>query len=143
MEIVKATLSELLVVRNITLSTIAAVYPHYYPAGAVSLFLEYHNDNSLLSDIVTGSVWLCDDGGEYAGTVTVRENEICRLYVLPKHQRKGFGTALIELAEKTAFAEYPEIVLDASLPAKNIYLRRGYVCAGYHIIKTKNGDNLC
>ena len=36
-----------------------------------------------------------------------------------------------------------EIVLDASLPAKRIYRKRGYVDAEYHTIQTDSGDFLC
>lgn len=36
-----------------------------------------------------------------------------------------------------------EIVLDASLPAKRIYRKRGYVDWAYHTIQTENGDFLC
>ena len=32
------------VVRTITRETIQEIYPHYYPKGAVDLFLSHHND---------------------------------------------------------------------------------------------------
>lgn len=35
------------------------------------------------------------------------------------------------------------IVLDASLPAKKIYLSRGYTATAYNMIETDNGDYLC
>ena len=35
------------------------------------------------------------DKEEAIGTVTIKENEICRLFVLPKYQHKGFGRQLL------------------------------------------------
>ena len=42
-----------------------------------------------------------------------------------------------------AAQNYDEIVLDASLSAKAIYLKRGYRQTDYHTIRTVNGDHLC
>ena len=77
------------------------------------------------------------------GTVTVKENEICRLFVLPQFQGKGYGGRLLDFAEKKAAENYGKIIIDASLPAKPIYLKRGYVFTEYHTIETDNGDFLC
>ena len=83
------------------------------------------------------------DGEEAIGTVTIKENEICRLFVLPKYQHKGFGRQLLNFAEKMIADKYTEIYLDSSLPAKNTYLKRGYVSIETHKIVTVNGDILC
>ena len=42
-----------------------------------------------------------------------------------------------------ASASSPEIVVDASLPAKRIYRKRGYVETDYHVVATGDGDYLC
>ena len=55
----------------------------------------------------------------------------------------GFGTEMLDFAEKMISERYPKIVLDASLPAKKIYLQRGYKDAEFHIISTENHDFLC
>ena len=46
-------------------------------------------------------------------------------------------------AEEKIFEHYKTIELDASFPAKPIYLKRGYKDIGYDIIDTPNGDKLC
>lgn len=131
-------------VREITRATIAAVYPHYYPAGAVAFFLAHHNDAAIQRDIAENRVFLyISDNGTPAGTVTVSENEIGRLFVLPTYQGLGYGRELLVFAEKTVAAQYAEAVLDVSLSAKAIYLRHGYRTIDYHTIQTENGDYLC
>lgn len=131
-------------VRDITRETIQAVYPHYYPAGAVTFFLHHHNDEAIRKDIAENCVYLyISANGQAVGTVTVRENDIGRLFVLPAYQGCGCGGALIAFAERLIAAQYPEAVLDASFAAKALYLRHGWQETGYHIIACENGDYLC
>lgn len=130
-------------VRNITRTTINAVYPHYYPRGAVEFFLAYHSGERIAEDIARGRVYLCRDGEVAVGTVTVNENEIARLFVLPEYQGRGFGGELLRFAEELIAKSHDEIVIDASLPAKPIYLRRGYKETEYNIVNTENNDHLC
>ena len=91
-----------------------------------------------------GIVYLVlNDENNAVGTVTVKENEICRLFVLPEYQGNGYGRELISFAENKIMQKYDNIVLHASLPAKAIYLKRGYKEVEFHSIKTENGDYLC
>ncbi|MDO4459714.1 MAG: GNAT family N-acetyltransferase [Clostridia bacterium] len=141
--IIKAKPGDLESVKIITQSTIDEVYPHYYPTGAVEFFKKHHSDENILKDINAGLVYLLENKNNFVGTVTVKENNINRLFVLPEFQKHGFGRELIEFAEGIIFRNYSEIKLDASLPAKSIYMARGYTETEYHIIKTDNGDFLC
>ncbi len=143
MNIKKAVLSDAEMVKAITEQTINSVYPQYYPKGAVDFFLSHHNENNIKSDIEKGIVYVLYDNENAVGTVTLRDNEICRLFVLPEYQGKGFGGRLLDFAEKKIAENYGKIIIDASLPAKPIYLKRGYVFTEYHTIKTENGDFLC
>lgn len=143
MAIVKAELTQAETVKNIVHSTINAVYPHYYPAGAVRFFLEHHSDSRIVSDIAAGKVYLLlADDGTPAGTVTVNGNDIGRLFVDPDHQGRGFGGELLRFAEDIIFADYDEAVLDSSFPAKPIYLKKGYVSTKFNTIEAY-GDCLC
>ena len=144
MEIRKADISELQLVKEIAHKTIKAVYPHYYPVGAVDFFLAHHSDEHIIKDIEEGSVFLLiDDDGSEAGTVTVNGCEINRLFVLPEFQGKGFGSQLIAFAEGLVAESYSEAELSASFPAKEIYLKKGYKAVSFHKILTENGDYLC
>ncbi|MBQ8297363.1 MAG: GNAT family N-acetyltransferase [Ruminococcus sp.] len=144
MNIRKATVSELTIVQCITVQTINSIYPRYYPCGAVDFFLSHHNNKNIGTDIENGNVYLCfNDDNIAVGTVTIKENEICRLFVLPDYQGNGYGREILSFAEKKISENHSTIVLDASLPAKAIYLKRGYVLTEFHSIKTENGDYLC
>lgn len=144
MHIRQARAADFDAVRHITHATIQAVYPHYYPAGAVAYFLAHHSDGSILRDIEENRVFLCiSDNGQPVGTVTVTANEIERLFVLPEAQGQGYGGALLRFAEQRIAETYAEAELSVSLPAKPIYRKRGYRETDYHAIETGNGDFLC
>ena len=144
MSIKQAYKDDLQVVKYITIETINQIYPHYYPKGAVEFFVKYHNDTSILSDIEAGKVFLCvNEEGQPVGTVSLKDNDICRLFVLPEYQGKGYGRKLLDFAENEIAKKYEEIMIDASLPAKRIYLKRGYREKESHIINANYGDFLC
>ena len=130
-------------VKDITQTTIWSVYPKYYPSGAVQFFSNHHSDDRIRADIVAGIVFLIEVDGTAIGTVTVADNEINRLIVLPDFQRKGYGRELMDFAEEIIRKKHDHIILDASLPAKQIYLKRGYVATKYNMIETENEDYLC
>ncbi len=132
------------IVREITHTTINEIYLHYYPNGAVNFFINHHNNDNIKNDISGNCVYLCYNLEQSAvGTVTIKNNEICRLFVLPNYQGNGYGRELLDFAEITIAQNYDEIIIDASLSAKAIYLKRGYIEYEYHTIKTENNDYLC
>ncbi len=144
MSIMSAQVSDFEIVKEITHTTINEIYPHYYSGGAVAFFINHHNDENIKSDLTNHCVFLClDSEHNVVGTVTIKKNEICRLFVLPKHQGKGYGKELLEYAEVEIAKHYDEIILDASLSAKSIYLKRGYKEIEFHTIKAENNDYLC
>ena len=144
MSIKQAVLSDLSIVKKISEVTISEIYPHYYPKGAVDFFLTHHSEANIFSDIRLNRVFLCLDAKQnVVGTVTIKTNEICRLFVPPSYQGKGYGTELLDYAEKEISCQYSKIVLDASWPAKKIYLHRGYKDVEFNIIATENSDFLC
>ena len=94
MDIVKAELCDAELVKQLSHDTIKAVYPHYYPRGAVDFFLAHHSMDHIIKDIEEGNVWLIYSDGKAVGTVTLNGNEINRLFVLPKCQEKASGVNL-------------------------------------------------
>ena len=144
MSIRQAVLADLSIVKNISEVTISEIYPHYYPKGAVNFFLEHHSEENILNGIKKNRVFLCLDILQNAiETITVKDNEICRLFVMPTYQGMGFGTEMLNFAEKIIFEQYSKVVLDASLPAKQIYLKRGYEEVKFNVITTRDNDFLC
>jgi len=131
------------IVFQITQVTINTVYPKYYPAGAVEFFSQHHSMDRIVSNIADGNVYLLTVDGKPVGTVTVSGNHINRLFVLPDCQHQGYGKALMDFAEEKIFSSFDTIELDASFPAKKIYLKRGYSEVEYNVIDAPNGDYLC
>lgn len=144
MNIRKADEKDFDTVKKIAQETIREIYPKYYPQGAVLFFSEHHSDENILRDIRSGIVYLLiSDEDIPAGTVTLTDNEVDRLFVLPSFQHRGYGRALMDMAEEKISSAYDVIVLHASLPAKSIYLKRGYREVDYIKIDTGHGDYLC
>lgn len=143
MEIIQAKTEDFDIIKAISHETIKAVYPHYYPKGAVDYFLAHHSDENIMKDIYQGRVYFLKEEQGAVGTVTIKENEVCRLFVLPQFQKMGYGSILLEFAEREIAKEYQEIHLAASFPAKSSYLKRGYREESSYSILTENGDYLC
>lgn len=138
-----AILSESDKITELVRETIKAVYPKYYPAGAVEFFLAHHKPEKIASDIMAGKVYVTERDGIIAGTVTIDGNGIERLFVEPSKQGNGYGGQLIDFAENVIFGYSETVRLDSSLPAKSIYIKRGYKEKEYCKILTDNGDYLC
>ena len=51
---------------------------------------------------------------------------VYRLFVLSGYQGKGYGRALLDFAEEEILARESSVRIDASFPARGIYLKRGY-----------------
>ena len=77
------------------------------------------------------------------GTGSIQKNEICRLFILPEYQGRGYGSRLMNLLEERIFENYPKVHVDASFPAESMYLKRGYQIVSYEKIEAENGDFRC
>jgi len=83
------------------------------------------------------------DRAEYIGTVTIDGNEINRLFVLPQFHKNGYGSKMMDFAEKEIFSKYSKIQLHASLPGKKFYIERGYSAVEYRTKKVCYDDWIC
>ena len=107
MSIKSATISDLGIIKQITHKTITEIYPHYYSDGAVSFFLNHHNENNIIDDIKKHCVYICVDTEDtIVGTVTIKNNEICRLFVLTEYQGNGYAKNLIDFIVKEYADKY-------------------------------------
>ena len=134
--------SDLKTVLRITSDTISTIYPKYYSKGVVDFFLKHHRQDNIREDIENGRVWLLEDEGYPVGTVTIKENAVNRLFVLPEYQSHGFGSRLMDFAEDIIAESYSQIHIDSSLAAKEMYLKRGYKEKRTCRIEADNGDIL-
>ena len=134
--------TDLKTVLQITRDTISTIYPKYYSKGVVDFFMQHHKQDNVLEDIKNGRVWLLEDEGYLVGTVTIKENAVNRLFVLPEYQSHGLGSQLMDFAEDKISEKYSQIHIDSSLAAKDMYLKRGYKEKRTCKIETDNGDIL-
>ncbi len=144
MKIIKATFKEIDNIKDIMNTTIQTIYPHFYPQEVVTYFLEYHTNKKLIKELADGNIYLFVENEEFVGTGSVENNHISKVFVLPQHQGKGFGSLIMQFLETlVAKEEYQHAVLDASLPAYSFYAKRGYKPTDYHQIPTANQGILC
>ncbi|ROR29166.1 acetyltransferase (GNAT) family protein [Mobilisporobacter senegalensis] len=142
-ELFVATRDQFNIIKEIVIKTISSIYPKYYPKGAVEFFLAHHSDKNIMDAIDRQEVYLLRSENSYVGTGGIKENEINRLFILPEYQGKGYGTKMMDKLEAIILKEYNDIILDASLPAYEMYIKRGYIPIDYHKILTQYGDYLC
>ena len=105
-------------VAEIVEKTIRAVYPHYYPSGAVQFFLDLHNEQRIREAFIREDIYFAVTQGKIVGTGSIRGNEICRLFILPEYQAKGYGSRIMDLLEDMVFRKYHAVHIDASFPAE-------------------------
>ncbi len=83
--------------------------------------------------INTCEVWGSFDGSEMTGIIAYREGWIDQLYILPKAQGRGCGTALLLLAQN-AFG-----CLHLWTFQRNIRARRFYEAKGFRLVEETDG----
>jgi len=137
-----ATAQDAATIHRIVHACIDTTFPRYYPAGVPQYFRVYHNVESIREDAAAGEVWLLESDNKVVGTVTVSGSEIARLYVLPECQGKGYGRALMNVAEQIA-QPTGRCYAEAALPAVAFYLKCGYRIDAFNTYETDSGDVLC
>lgn len=119
--------------------TIKAVYPKYYLKEIVEMFCEYHSRDNILRDVEDLNTYILLENSVIIGTGTKKENHITRVYVLPKFQKKGYGTFIMRRLEDMIRERYDYADIDASLPACSLYAHLGYQTVDHGILECKNG----
>lgn len=139
MEFILAKKQDMEKVYELVQETIKVVYPKYYLKEIVDMFCEYHSQENILKDIEAGNTYVLIESDEIIGTGTRNENHITRVYVLPKFQKKGYGTFIINRLEDMIKERYDYADIDASLPACKLYAHLGYQTVDHGIWECKNG----
>ncbi|MCL2881041.1 MAG: GNAT family N-acetyltransferase [Treponema sp.] len=84
------------------------------------------------------------DNNRIFGTGSLFKNEICRFFILPEYQSKGYGKMLLkELEMHIEKDKYDNFALDASLGAVKFYQKNNYVYNDYKMIDLPGGNYLC
>lgn len=138
----KSSIDELKPIFDIINHIVNNVYPHYYPKGAVSEFSWYHGYEFIKKDIESGYLYSIYLDNNLVGVIGHHDNEISRFFVKEEYQHKGIGSIALKYMEDLLFEIYDEIILDASLTGKTLYLNRGYQI--FDFIKIEADDDfLC
>ena len=116
-------------IHAIVQASIQDAYPPCYGRAEVAAFCRLHDEGSIAADVRSGRVRVVCASGRIVGTGTLDGNHITRVFVLPEEQGKGYGTQIMDALERAA-KPYGTAVLDTSIPAKAIYLHRGYRVSG-------------
>lgn len=64
------------------------------------------------------------------GVVSVKDDLIENLYILPGYQRRGFGTRLLAFAERQCHGRPVLWILSNNDRGRNFYLKNGYSFTG-------------
>lgn len=123
---------------SVVQKTIKTIYPKYYPAEVVDFFCELHNEDAIAKDIENGYVSVLKIDGKIVATGCFVENHITRVYVLPEHQKKGYGTLIMKNIETQMSDKYDKAYLDASLPAAALYEKLGFSTVKHERYPVKN-----
>lgn len=117
---------DLQAVYNVVQHTIKTIYPKYYPMEVVDFFCQHHSEDAIANDIKNGYVSALKIDGTIVATGCFVDNHITRVYVLPEHQKKGYGTFIMKNIEVQISEKYDKAYLDASLPAAALYEKLGF-----------------
>ena len=139
MTYIKATEKDSEQITMLVQNTIRTVYPKYYPQEVVDFFCNLHNQENILKDIKSGLVGVLIKDNEIVGTGCYRDNHITRVYVIPQHQRRGYGSYIMQCLENEIELNYDRAILDASLPASMMYEKRGYKTIKHEKWEVGNG----
>jgi len=86
-------------VYNVVQHTIKTIYPKYYPMEVVDFFCGHHSEDAIEKDIKNGYVSVLKIDGTIVATGCFVDDHITRVYVLPEHQKKGYGTFIMKNIE--------------------------------------------
>lgn len=134
-----ATKQELQEIYDVVQHTIKTIYPKYYPEEVVDFFCAHHSREAIDKDIENGYVGVLKLDGRIVATGCFVENHITRVYVLPKHQKKGYGTFIMNSIETGIKAKYDKAYLDASLPVAGLYEKLGFSTIKHERYPVGNG----
>ena len=134
-----AKTEDLQVVYDVVQDTIKTIYPKYYPMEVVDFFCNHHSEDAIEKDIKNGYVSVLKIDGNIVATGCFVDNHITRVYVLPKYQKKGYGTFIIKNIEAKISEKYDKVYLDASLPAATLYEKLGFATVKHERYPVENG----
>ncbi len=127
---------------NVLQTTIKTIYPKYYPGEVTDFFCQLHRKEHILEGMASGNMGVLMDGNVIVGTGCFDGNHITGVYVLPKYQKQGCGSQIMDCLEDEIAKKHDVSILDASLSAVCLYEHRGYKTVGHGIYQLENDVRL-
>ena len=135
--------SDLQSVYELVQKTIQVSYADVYPPEAIEFFKNYHNQDDILKDAVSGYSIVAESDGLILGTGTLLEMNVRRVYIDPQHQHRGIGQLIVKKLEQKAKSERLEkLDLSASLKSRRFWEAMGFVFVAEYFIPVANDKKL-
>ena len=124
-------------------NVVAISYDGVYPPEAIEAFQNHHSEEQIRTDSTNGYTIIAEYNNEIVGTGTLYEANIRRLYISPRHQRKGIGRLIMQELEKKALAEkLATLDLGASLVSRQFWESLGFVVQREDYVPVQNDEKL-
>jgi ribosomal protein S18 acetylase RimI-like enzyme len=78
-------------------------------------------------------IWVAEDDREIVGFLAIQESYVDRLYVSPKRQRVGIGTALISRAMRLSPSGLELHTHQKNIAARSFYEKHGFVAVRFAV----------
>ena len=123
--------------------TIDVSYSEAYPREAIEFFKDYHSEENILNDALTGYTIVADCNSKVIGTGTLLGTNVRRVFVSPLHQYKGVGKLIVQDLERKALTEkLTTMDLEASLVSRHFWVSLGFVVQKEDFVSVQNGQKL-
>ena len=118
-------------VSNIIRTTMRVSNSEDYLPERLQPLIDYFSPAKVEQINQTRTCMIAEENGQILGTAGLEENEIVTFFVLPEHQGRGIGSALLRHLEEFArFQGISALKLDASIGGTPFYARHGYQRTG-------------
>lgn len=98
-----------------------------YPIERLQPLIDYFSPSKVAQINLDRACLVAEDGGALVGTAALEEGELVTFFVLPGHQGRGIGAALLAALEDIARAQgRTHLSVHASLTGASFYERQGY-----------------
>lgn len=130
-------------VHKLVTRVVDTCYTGVYPAGALAMYMDYHNRDNILNDARAGYCVVAERELEIVGTGALIEDWVQRVYIHPDFQKLGIGRMIYGMLEKHALDNgIPHLKLGSSVIAREFWETLGFIFEGEHIVPAPNGEKL-
>jgi GNAT superfamily N-acetyltransferase len=131
------------ILRRATAADYAAAVEVYIRVRAASIPAippPVHDDDDTRSWFPTMAVehevWVAESDGSVVAILTLSDTFVSQLYVMPEHQGKGIGTALLGIAKRQRPKGLQLWAFESNLGARRFYEQHGFAA-----VQRTDGDN--